>query len=81
MSHDHSGHASCLVRKLGPQFQIGKGQASTRHDRCGRWLWRLVGRFGFVWLNVEDHRRMRLAALVELDQTDLGRYRDNEVAS
>ena len=45
MSHGHSGRGSCLVRKLGPKLHFEKGHDSTRHDRCGRWLWRLVGLF------------------------------------
>ena len=28
MSHGHSGRGSCLVRKLGPRLQTGKGQVA-----------------------------------------------------
>jgi hypothetical protein len=45
MSHGHSGRGSCQVRQIGPKLHFEEGHDSTRRDRCGRWLWRLVGLF------------------------------------
>ena len=47
MSHGHSGRAACGETRLGPKLHFGRGDDSTQRDRCGRWLWRLVGRFSF----------------------------------
>ena len=40
MSHDHSRRAACTR----DEFEYPRHE-STRRDGCGRWLWRLVGRF------------------------------------
>src|SRR5687768_11967649 len=53
MSHGHSGHDSCLIRKLSLLLQFEREYNSTRHDRCGRWLWRLVELFRLS--SVENH--------------------------
>ena len=45
MSHDHSGHDSCLKSVFGSILHLGETYDSTRRDRCGRWLWRLVRHF------------------------------------
>ena len=42
MSHDLLGRDSCGIRVWCPLFHFGKGIDSTRRDRAGRWLWRLV---------------------------------------
>ena len=42
MSHDHGGHGSCERKLSDPFWAFHLGFESTRHDRRGRWLWRLV---------------------------------------
>ena len=44
MSHDRSGRAACFRTIRIRLLQFGNRFDSTRRDRCGRWLWRLVGR-------------------------------------
>ena len=44
MSHDRSGRAVCFKTIRIHLLQFDHTFDSTRRDRCGRWLWRLVRR-------------------------------------
>jgi hypothetical protein len=46
MSHARSWHDACLISITNPPFHFEFHFHSTRRDSCGRWLWRLVRRFG-----------------------------------
>jgi hypothetical protein len=46
MSHDRSWRAACLITITTPCLHFEIHFHSTRRDSCGRWLWRLVRRFG-----------------------------------
>jgi hypothetical protein len=45
MSHGLLGRDSCIRTSLFPQLRFCFSFDSTRRDRAGRWLWRLVGPF------------------------------------
>ena len=76
MSHDRSGRAACLRTIRIHLLQFENAFDSTRRDRCGRWLWRLVRpvahftpdatRFNEIWHTVLSALRSpRLAARSE----------------
>jgi hypothetical protein len=44
MSHGLLGRDSCCNQVCCPLVHFGRGNDSTRRDRAGRWLWRLVRR-------------------------------------
>jgi hypothetical protein len=66
MSHDRSGHDSCKQSCFSRRFHFGKRCHSTRRDRCGRWLWRLVSSMGhapnahFEWDATQGNRPLEL---------------------
>ena len=51
MSHDLRRRGSCCITILILLLHFDKMYNSTRRDGEGRWLWRLVRRFGFLHVN------------------------------